>query len=93
MPDDAATHQIRFVGNQPVAAPVLHQLCIPRHGSEAALERLLFERLNIEQFHQASEFEGRTLCCEGFQDVFAARQRVIVLRFFAFELRIGASNF
>jgi hypothetical protein len=38
-----------------------------------------FERLNIEQFHQASEFQRRTLCCEGLQDVFAARQRMLVL--------------
>jgi hypothetical protein len=30
---------------------------------------------------------------QGFENVFAARQWVVVLRFFALELRIGATDF
>jgi hypothetical protein len=93
MADDAATHEVGLVGDQPIAAPVLHQLRIARHGAEPALEGIVLERLHVEQFHQARKFQRRTLRGQRFENVFAARQRVIVLRLLALELGIGATDF
>ena len=90
---DAPPDQISLVGNQPVAAPVLHQLGVARHGSKPALKGIELLRLDIQQFDQTAKFKRRTLRRSDQQDVLAARQRVLVLRLLALEFRIGAAYF
>jgi hypothetical protein len=93
MPGHAPAHQVRLVRNQPVAAPVLHQLRFARHGAQPALERLQLEGLDVEQPGEALEFQRRPLGCQGFQDVLATRQGMLVLGLFTLELGVGATHF
>ena len=91
MPLDATADEVGLVRDQPVAAAVLQQLRRARHGAEPALEVLMLEVLDVEQFAQALERNGHALLAERLEDVFAARQRGVVFGGFALEHRIGAA--
>ncbi len=93
VPLHAALQQVGLVGNQPVVATVLQQLRIARHRPEPTTERLLLEIGDVEKMANTLEANGHPQVCERLQDVFAARQRVLIFFDFALELGIGRADF
>ena len=66
---------------------------VARHGAEATAEIVVLVGLDVEQLAEAIEADTGTPCsAEHLEDVFAARQRIIVLGQFPLQHRIGATN-
>ena len=85
-------NEISLVGNQPVAAAVLQQLRVARHGAQAPTEIDLLMRLHVEQRGEALERHRHTLLGEHLENVFPAGQGIVVFRQFPFDHGIGAAD-
>jgi deoxycytidylate deaminase len=89
---DAPADEVGLVGNEPVAAAVLHDLAVALHGAQAALEGIELMLTNIEQSCQRLEGQRHAALGQRGQHVLAARQGIFVFPGLAFIVRIALAH-